>query len=404
MTAFLLVVTLIAVTAAAARLAEDRVRIAKEAVRAAAFAEVQPSAGRTPPVSLDLDTAGGLLWLPAALDGKPWPPGLFFDSWTSGGLPGQGGVAAPVRLPMLSLPGAEVMRMPLRPLPEGRQTLAGCQAQSGLLGTGLLGRGSWQLDYPAGRLSEGMGQAPLDPEQGLALTLDELGSLAVTFELGTAGFVSAHLWLGSPLPLVLSQDLFAAAGGRLAEDAPQLHGRLWEAPGLVDEPGWRVGFLPKLTFGDLELENVPSLVDETSQGFAALGGPLFSGSRLGIDLAKGRFRSEAVQPAALEVWPGQHYGLVLGHDGQAPILAGVWQGSPAWQAGLRQGDRLLALDRRAFHDLDRQAFCAFLVQRWLSGAHDRPLSISVARGKHAISGTLQPWDLLATARAVAEAD
>ena len=383
------------------REAKEWARAIKEEARAAAFAEMQPSSGADDALSFALNAQRGLFRMPAAIEGQSLDGGIFFDSWTFGALPAEMRGKGSVRLPSLSLPGAEVLNMPFDKPIGLRHTLAGCQTLSGILGTGLLGRGTWQLDYPAGRLTRHPDGYALPAEATIPIDLDDRGGLRVALDLAETGRVSAALWLGSPFALVVSQDLFLAIGGRLPPDAPMLQGRLWEAPPLPKQQVWRIGFLPRLELGSLVLEQVPSLVDGASRDVFALGGRLFSGSRVTFNLATSRLHLESVEEPELGAWPGLDHGLVLGHDGIRPLITGVWTGSPAFKAGFGPGDRLISVNRRSFKTFDQGDFCAFLIAKWPNWGKDEKLTLSAERDGSYLSGVLPAWNALREARAAA---
>ncbi|MCS6922624.1 MAG: S41 family peptidase [Elioraea sp.] len=67
-------------------------------------------------------------------------------------------------------------------------------------------------------------------------------------------------------------------------------------------------------------------------------------------------------------------GLDLAPEGNAAVVLRVVDDSPAWAAGLRPGDRVLAIDGRPTRGLDADS-----LERLLRGEENEPLSLTIAR-------------------------
>ncbi|MDW8444001.1 MAG: S41 family peptidase [Acetobacteraceae bacterium] len=84
-------------------------------------------------------------------------------------------------------------------------------------------------------------------------------------------------------------------------------------------------------------------------------------------------RSEA-RAARMRRFGEAGLGLELAPEGGAAVVRRVIDDSPAWAAGLRPGDRVLAIDGRTTRGLDAEA-----LQGLLRGEENEPLTLTVAR-------------------------
>jgi hypothetical protein len=168
----------------------------------------------------------------------------------------------------------------------------------------------------------------------------------VSVEGGAA--VPARLDLGCATPLVLRPSSWD--GHRLLD---RRRSSTWLAAGAAGVFEERVATVASLRFSGVELVDVPTsfLPPDATRGDptvapAIVGLPAFEGFHLWVDYPRDALHLVRLAPRGSTAFRRDQLGLVFDGDRGALRVIHVAPGSPAAAAGLRRGDRVLAIDTR----------------------------------------------------------
>lgn len=104
--------------------------------------------------------------------------------------------------------------------------------------------------------------------------------------------------------------------------------------------------LPRLTCGPLRVRQPVCTVTDSEPGWIGLG--LLAHAKVRLSFELGRISIEPAPGKSVFVDPPLHgYGLSLAARTESGWQVGVVRGGPAWRAGIRPGDELLAVDNQA---------------------------------------------------------
>ncbi len=196
------------------------------------------------------------------------------------------------------------------------------------------------LDFPA----ESAAWIPLEEglavvETGLALSVDETGAAMTEVAIGDGNLCAVRIDTVRAEVCALPAETLVSRG-LLSEAAPRM------VTEFAGHPARTEVRLPQIAWGALRVRNPVCTVLDAGPGRIGLG--LLEHARLHISFELGRVRVEPAPGKTLFVdAPVSGYGLSVAERAAEGWVVGVVRDGPAWLAGVRPGDVLLAVDNRS---------------------------------------------------------
>lgn len=238
-----------------------------------------------------------------------------------------------------------------------------CVSQSGLFGATALRAGIWQLDFEAEQIIVTTDRALVEVAEGavdLPFRVDRNGVPFIEVDLGGVR-ASAAVDLGSTRFLEAPRALVDRAGLSITADTPTVEGAAAATVyGLSRTTTHRVE-IPRVVLGaevdwPLVLESAPLWTSEASSLFQ-IGVDFFEHFQVTIDWERQRLhlvqQSRPTDRGDLRPTLGFFASL----RGQEVAVSTLWREGAAARAGLRLGDRLLAVGPRRLDAADWTVYC-----------------------------------------------
>jgi len=257
-----------------------------------------------------------------------------------------------------------------------------CLSTDGLAGASLLHPAIWQIDFHARRI---VVTDSLDELRGLEDAMripfrraDAAGSPRIDVGVGDMQNVSLLVDLGFNGSLAIPPSLYRETGNKLYSNTPVEHGRV--AATVLGDTSSKlyIGRLRELRLGGLRLPEFPVLTGEEVSDFH-VGIAFLRHFRVTIDWRNDDLYLQRRDPesALYEEYPTYGFTPAL-REGTLQISA-LWENGAAKEAGLRIGDRIVAIDGKAIEAPDFAQLCSLLDELALYGARSAPVEITVRR-------------------------
>jgi hypothetical protein len=272
-----------------------------------------------------------------------------------------------------------------------------CLSTAGLLGANLLTAAIWQIDFETKQVTltdrlhslPGLDRAMKMPfERG-----DASGSPRIDVGVSDAERVSLLVDLGFNGGIAIPSALFERTGNRVPPDAPTEIGTSASTVFGGAESVIRLGRLRGLRIGALRLRDFPVVTGDTVSDFH-VGIDFLRHFRVTLDWQSDDLYLEPSGPERALYPDYASYGFNPQLKEGALVVGALWRGSAAERAGLRLGDRVLAIDERQTGSPDFPLLCAVLDEIGSFGRNAAPIEVTVMRDEGPLSVTLARAPLL----------
>jgi hypothetical protein len=257
-----------------------------------------------------------------------------------------------------------------------------CLSRDGLMGASLLQAAIWQIDFQSGviTITDSLPRLPgLTRATGIPFTrADAAGSPRISVGVNDLQDLSLLIDLGFNGSLAIPTAMLEAAGGRIDSAAPEERGRSASTVLGDGQSATRIARVGELRLGDLQLKDFPVITGPAVSDFH-VGIEFLRHFRVTIDWLNDHLYLEPRAPAAALYYDFASYGFTPQLTDDGLVVGTIWSGSPALQAGLELGDRLVEIDGRDTTSSDFASFCSLLDSVGLFGSQRAPISVTRLR-------------------------
>ncbi|HIK44311.1 MAG TPA: aspartyl protease family protein [Leptolyngbyaceae cyanobacterium M65_K2018_010] len=267
-----------------------------------------------------------------------------------------------------------------------------CLSDSGVIGANWMRHGIWQIDYQHHRLTVAESVADLDDVSNAMVIPFDLVDFTPVIDLQVGSHQTVKVlvdtgWDGS---IHLTAEDFRALSLGPLQEASTIEG-LVETLGGLEIFNQKLLRIPALSIGSLRLENFPVLVSygEHAQPYSRVGNEFLENFIVTLDWVNQRLYLKPIAPVS-ELYPNPPaYGFQSIVYDHRLLITGVYHPSPAAQAGLQIGDRILAIDRDRYTHFSNEHGCSFVYSP-LGDRYTGPITMTVERQGSPLTYTLSP--------------